>query len=121
MLKNQVTFNDGIAHIYTVQNAAAPGDMPVNKLVNLRRVRFAYRTVGAVRFFIAKAANVEIDRTIIIPKGVHVSPQDVVIIATEKGEETQQYDIMQVQIKTDTAPHTVLLSLKRRTESYDIA
>lgn len=121
MLKNQATFNDGICDIYTVQNAAAPGDMPVNKLFGKQRVRFAYRTVGAVRFYMAKAANVDIDRTIVIPRGIRVSPQDVVIITTERGEEEQQYEVMQVQIKTDTMPQTVLLTLKRRAERYDIA
>ena len=121
MLENRISFNDGICEIYTVQNAAESGDMPVDKLFNCRKIRFAYRTVGAVRFYMAKAANVEIDRTLVIPKGVHVSPQDVVIIPTEKGEEKQQYEITQVQVKTDTRPHSVLLTLKRRTECYDIA
>lgn len=121
MLEKQISFNDGICEIYTVKNAAEQGDMPVDKLFNRRRVRFEYRTVGAVRFFMAKAANVEIDKTLVIPRGVHVSPQDVVIIPTEKGEENQQYEIMQVQVKTDTKPHSVLLTLKRRAESYDIA
>lgn len=121
MLKEQISFNDGIADIYTVQNAAEPGDRPVDKLMNRRSVRFAFRTVGAVRFYIAKQVDVQIDRTILIPKGVHVSPQDVVIIPTEQVDAGAQYDVMQVQPKTDTKPHTVLLTLRRRAESYDIA
>ena len=121
MNKEQVAFSAGYAEIYTVENVAEKGDKPVNKLINRRKVRFDYRTIGAVRFFMAKQANVEIDKTIIIPKGPHVSPQDIVILHSEKNEENEQYEIVQTQVKTDTAPHTILLTLKRRTEKYDFA
>ncbi len=121
MLKDQISFNDGIAEIYTVHNAAKSGDRPADKLMNKRTVRFAFRTVGAVRFYMAKQADVEIDLTISIPRGVHVSPQDVVIIPTEQVGANQQYDIKQVQPNTKTKPHSVLLTLQRRAESYDIA
>lgn len=119
MLKDQVTFLDGIAEIYTSENISAPGNAPVHKLVNKRRVNFAYRTIGAVRFYIAKQANVELSKTIIVPKGVHISPHDIVILVTEKNEEKEQYEIEQVQHKTDTKPHSVLLSLRRLETNYD--
>lgn len=118
MLENKCSFNDGIAEIYTVHNAALKGDAPVDKLINKRVVRFEYRTVGAVRFFIAKQSDVKIERMIAIPKGVHVSPQDVVILISEG---TDQYKIEQVQQKTDTKPHTTLISLQRLVTNYDIA
>ena len=118
MLEDKCSFNDGIAEIYTLDNAAEKGDKPTDKLVNKRVVRFEYRTVGAVRFFVAKQSDVKIDCMIAIPKGVHISPQDVVILISE-GEE--QYKIEQVQHKTDTKPHTTLISLQRLVSKYDIA
>ena len=121
MLDRQVTFNDGIADIYTAENVAEPGNNPVYKLVNLRELRFAYRTVGAVRFYIAKQANIEISKTIIVPRGVPISVHDVVILKTEDGQESEQYDIEQVQPKTDTRPYSVLLSLRRLETVYDFA
>lgn len=118
MLKEQVSFNDGIADIYTVENAALPGDKPADKLSDRRTVRFANRTVGAVRFFTAKQADAKIDRMIMIPKGIKVSPQDVVILVSE---DENQYGIEQVQNKTDTRPHTTLISLRRLESKYDFA
>ena len=118
MLEDKCSFNDGIAEIYTVDNTALKGDKPVDKLINKRVVRFEYRTVGAVRFYIAKQADVKIDRMITIPKGVHVSPQDVVILISEGSN---QYRIEQVQHKSDTKPHTTLISLQRLVTNYDIA
>ena len=50
MLEKQVSFNDGIAHIYTVENAALPGDAPADKLADRRTARFSNRTAGAVQF-----------------------------------------------------------------------
>lgn len=118
MLKDQVSFNDGIAHIYTVENAALSGDEPVDKLTDLRIVRFENRTIGAVRFFTAKQADAKLDRMIMIPNGIKVSPQDVVILASE---DENQYRIEQVQTKTDTRPHTKLISLRRLESNYDFA
>lgn len=118
MLEKQVSFNDGIAHIYTVENAALPGDKPADKLTDRRTARFSNRTVGAVRFFTAKQADTKIDRMIMIPKKIKVSPQDVVILVSE---DENQYSIEQVQNKTDTRPHTKLLSLRRLESNYDFA
>lgn len=118
MLRDQVSFNDGVAYIYTVENAALPGDAPADKLTDRRTARFSNRTVGAVRFFTAKQADTKIDRMIMVPKGIKVSPQDVVILASE---DENQYCIEQIQAKTNTRPHTKLLSLRRLESAYDFA
>lgn len=118
MLKEQVSFNDGVAEIFTVENKALPGDAPADKLTDRRKARFENRTVGAVRFFTAKQADTKIDRMIMIPRGIKVSPQDVAILVSE---DENQYCIEQVQTKTNTKPPATLISLRRLESKYDFA
>ncbi len=116
MLRNVVTFLDGIAEIYTVENSARRGDKPAERLVNMRKVRFGNRTVGAVRKFTADQAGIKLDRLIIVPLGVFVSAQDIVILSSENED---QYRIVQLQFKTDTKPKALQISLERLVQKYD--
>ena len=118
MLKNQLSFNDGLAAIYTVDNVAEAGDQPKNGLTKKRTARFEYRTVGYNRFTQNMQNNVKIEKMILIPWGVRVSVQDVVILTDDVGD-TEQYEIMQAQDKTDTAPRSRQLSLRRIEAKYD--
>lgn len=43
------TFDDGILTIYSVENIAEPGDMPVTGLVEKASFYFGYETVGINR------------------------------------------------------------------------
>lgn len=116
MLKNQFSFCDGIAKIYKTENIAESGNAPVEGLILKGTVRFEYRTVGYNRFFTALQNQVQISKMILIPMGICVTPQDIVILSND----TKQYVIAQIQDKTDTAPYTKLLSLKRIEAMYDI-
>lgn len=118
MLKNQVSFPDGAAEIYTVENVAEKGDKPAEKLTHKRTVRFKYKTVGERRFYDAQQAGVTIERMLIIPRGVLITPQSVVIITSE-GD--QQYRVKQVQLLTEAAPISVQISLERIEQAYEIA
>lgn len=119
MADKQLSFCDGVADIYTVTNTAPAGDTPNETLSGKRTVRFEYRTVGAVRYFAAMQAEVKIDRIICIPRGASVTPQDIVILSSESASE--QYHVKQVQIKTDTKPHSQIISLERVEQVYDVS
>ena len=61
------TFDDGILTIYSVENIAEPGDMPVTGLVEKASFYFGYETVGINRFYTALQANRQIESVVHIP------------------------------------------------------
>lgn len=111
-------FNDGVAIIYRADNIAEDGERPEIKLIPLRKVMFAYRTVGMARYFEAMQNQIKISKMILIPRYADVDTNDIVII---NGDNTQ-YRIEQVQHKNDTKPVTTQLTLSaiKAGEEYEI-
>lgn len=107
------TFNDGVAYIYKLTDVSEPGDRPLFRPAYYRTMPFQYKTIGIKRNYEAMQASVRIDELIKIQQDRKISPQDIVVI------DGVQYDIKQVQHKTETAPPTSLLSLQRLEECYD--
>lgn len=111
MLKNQLTFNDGIAEIRKPGSFLNRESVPKNCV----KVNFEYRTVGFNRYFEGLQNQIEISKMILIPRGAPVMPQDVVTLTGDAG----RYIIRQAQEKRDTLPPSVQLSLQRITVNCD--
>ena len=56
-----MTFDDGILTVYGVINAADPGDMPIEKLVEKVRSYYGYDQLGITRYYTALEANQQIE------------------------------------------------------------
>jgi len=117
MLKQNQTFNDGIANIYSVGNIAVPGGMPKDGLtLKLEKIRYKERTVGLNRYWAAMQSSVQVSRLLRMPRLNSVSTQDIVI-----PTDGEQYKIVQIQYPEDMYPPVMDLSLERIDAAYDIA
>lgn len=111
-----MTFDDGIVTIYDVANAAAPGDLPVDKLQNPMQYHFSEETLGVTRYYEAIKANQLIERVIAI------YPGPVTINQVAVFEDGSQYTIQMVQRELDDFGLKILkLSLERNGQNYEIA
>lgn len=109
--------NDGVVAIYSVENAAAPGDMPKERLVKKGELRYKRRTVGIKRHYTALQAGARVDLLLRVPHIPAVSPLDVAI-PTLDGK---QYRIVLIQTIEDSAPPVMDLTLERLERDYDTA
>ena len=103
-----LSFNDGVADIYDVENKSESGNSPKESLSFKVKLRFYENTVGMTRFYEAKQAKVDIKRVITVPLIKTVTTQDVVVI------NGQEYKIAQKQERSDTRPPSMLLTLTDR-------
>ena len=110
------TFNDGAVEIFSVGNAAAPGDRPKEGLRFKVRLAMDRRTVGFKRYFAAAQEQTEITELVRVPFRPDVSTQDVCRIVGS----TAQYRIAQVQHPADTLPRCMDLSLERLEKNYEV-
>lgn len=108
-----LTFNDGMAHFYSVENIAEPGDKPRDGLKLKRKLCFEYLTIGVKRNYEAMQADVRIDELIRTPMHRCLSTQDVCII------EGVQYHIEQVQHDPETHPPCSKFSLSKLEQKYE--
>lgn len=109
-----LSFNDGICDIYSVENSAAPGDRPVEKLIEKYHLRYQAHIVGMSRYFEGLQANVKISNAVVCPLRADVNPQDVAII------NGRQYRIVQKQERRTTRPASMLLSLADIEEAFEL-
>lgn len=109
-------FNDGLAAIYRVENQAAPGDKPVERLVRKGVLRYRRRTVGIQRHYAALNAGARVDLLLRVPFHRSVSAQDVAV-PTADG---RQYRITLVQAPEDVTPAVMDLTLERLEREYDL-
>ena len=102
---NFVTFNDGILQIC---------ELSERKIVKTKmdRVRYGDMTVGIKRFWDAKVAGNDIEKTVAIPKISDISRMDLILI------NGKQYKIEQIQDKFDQMPPYLLLSLSKSPIAY---
>lgn len=103
-----LSFNDGVADVYDVENVGESGNTPKEYLNFRARLRFYENTVGMNRFYEAKQAKVDIKRVITTPLVKSVTTQDVVVI------NGQEYKIAQKQERSDTRPPSMILTLADR-------
>jgi len=93
------TFTSGICELWTV----ASGKLTV------KRATFHYgnRVIGMKRFYAAKAATVDINKLVHIPRYEDISSMDAVVIDSER------YKIEQIQHISDTNPPITVLTLRQ--------
>lgn len=109
-------FNDGLVTIYRVENQAAPGNKPVERLVEKAALRYTRRTVGIRRHYAALSAGARVDLLLRTWYRSDVSPQDVAV-PTQDG---RQYRITLVQVPEDVAPPVMDLTLERLERDYEL-
>lgn len=93
-------FQSGIVKIYQTDTSDRPMDTP--KL----RARFQDRVIGNQRYYLARAAGVQISRLIRVPFTAAVTPEDDAVI------DGCLYDIKRVQPVFDTKPPCIDLTLQ---------
>lgn len=108
-------FNDGLVTIYGVENQAAPGEKPRERLVKKISLRCAQRTVGIRRHYAALNAGARVDLLLRIPCRPEISAQDVAV-----PNDGKQYRITLVQIPEDVMPPVMDLTLERLEREYDL-
>lgn len=115
--KKEQTFNDGTLTIYSVENAAAHGSMPMERLAKKAGpLRYEERTVGVTRFYTALQNRERIDRVLRVPQQSGISPLDVCIPTDGK-----QYQIKQIQQPQGVCPGVHDLALERIGVDYGFA
>jgi hypothetical protein len=108
--------NDGLMTVYRVENQAAPGDMPAERLVKKATLRYSRRTVGIRRHYAALNAGAKVDLLLRTWYRPEVSAQDVAV-PTLDGK---QYRITLVQIPENAAPPVMDLTLERLERDYEL-
>lgn len=111
-----MTYDDGILVIYSVGNAAAPGDKPVMQLTKKSRHYYGFEELGITRYYQAKSANQQIACVVRIPGWEDIKGTD--ICALDDGT---QYQIRMVQPTTDdTGLHMMKITLERVKQDYEV-
>lgn len=108
-------FSDGVVAVYSVENVAAPGLKPVEKLKIKVKLRYDEQRLGIQRYYSGRQNQVEIERVIRVQRTGKVSTQDVAI--TEDGH---QYRVNMVQAAVDVYPACVDLTLARIDQNYEV-
>ena len=109
------TFNSGVVAVYSVENVAAPGLKPVEKLKIKGKFRYDEQRLGIQRYYSGRQNQVEIERVIRVPRTDKISTQDVAI--TEDGH---QYRIDVVQAAIDIFPPSADVTLARIDQNYEV-
>lgn len=99
-------YNGGLANIFTVSDAAAPGYLPIEQLTPKISLRYEERRLGIRRYYEAAQNQIRVERVIRVPHAGGVTSQDVVI--DEKG---QRYRVDLVQLVPDVYPPSDDLTL----------
>lgn len=110
-------FNDGLVTVYRVENQAAPGDKPVERLVRKGVLRYQRRTVGIRRHYAAMSAGARVDLLLRVSYRTEVSAQDVAV-PTLDGK---QYRITLIQVPEDVTPPVMDLTLERLERDYELS
>ena len=103
----------GECTIYSLENIAAPGRKPTEKLVKIEEAYYMERTVGYNRIYAALGANHRFDMLIRVFNVDFV--EDGMYVILEDGEQ-YQIDIAQKIIEQDA----VDLTLKRVEDYYEV-
>lgn len=108
-------FNDGILTVYTVEDTAQPGRMPVKGLKQLVSLRYEERKMGIQRYYSGLQNQMNISRVVRVPSPpMELTSQCVAI--TEKGT---KYNIRMVQFVRDVYPPCYDLTLERISQTEE--
>lgn len=111
------TFNDGVCDLYSTENVAGAGSLPVKKLVHKEGpLRYEERTVGVTRHYQALQHAETLTMILRVPRREGISALDVCI-----PRDGLQYEIKQVQHPADVVPPVCDLALERVVDTYDFA
>jgi hypothetical protein len=109
------TFNDGILHIYSVENIAESGNLPKDRLkAKISNLRYSERVVGMVRYWTAFQNQIQINQMVRTQRIDSVNVHDVAVL------NGKYYDIVQIQYVQDVEPACMDLSLERLETEYEI-
>ena len=109
------SFNDGLVKIYSVDDLADPGRLPLEVLSPKVTTRYEERRLGLQRYYEGRQNQVQIERVIRVPRHKCVSTQDVAI--TEDGK---QYRIDMVQTVQGVYPPAMDLTLAKIEQKYEV-
>ena len=100
------TYNDGFVILYTVKDTAEVGKMPAPKEIFFARLDYENRSVGVNQYYTAAQAAIRIERIVRVQARPGI---DTKMIAED--ETGKKYTVARVQLKTDTHPQSVDLTL----------
>lgn len=109
-------YNDGVLTVCAVSDSARPGYQPAAKLLPKGVLRYEEQRLGLQRTYLAKQAQVDVERVVRTPRIPGVSSQDVAV--TEDG---RQYLIDLVQSVDGVYPPSMDLTLARLAQKYDVS
>lgn len=102
------TFTDGLLTI-------CDADERVLVKTKLDNIRYGKRTVGVARFWQAKTAGNKVDKLVAVPletlDAAAIEINDVVVV--KNAPVGGQYQIVQMQLKFDTKPPSLYLTLEK--------
>ena len=109
------TYNDGVVAVYSVTDAADPGEMSRKALSLKIKLNYEERRLGITRYYQAQQNNVSVEKIVRVPRHAEITNQDVAI--TEDGK---QYRIDMVQAAEDVFPPSYDLTLAKVTHDYEV-
>lgn len=111
-----MTLDDGILKIYSVENAAEPGEKPAYGLKLKSEHYFAFETVGIQRHYAAMQANSKITELVRIWEDRGISGKDICIL-----EDQKQYKCSFVQhMKDEEGLRITKITLERLENEYAV-
>lgn len=113
-----MTFDDGIMTVYSAEDQAALGAMPVPKLTPKDQYYYGYDQIGITRYYTALQANQQVDAVINIPGWNDIKNTDIVIL---QEQPEIQYQIHLVQPTLDeNGIRITKLTLERISQIYEV-
>jgi hypothetical protein len=106
--------DEGILTIYSLQNTAPQGLMPVNQLVEIDRAYYARKTASYNRIYAAMGANHQFDMVVRV---FNIEPPETGMYVILEDEKQYQIDVCQEIVGKDC----VDLTLIRVEDFYDVA
>lgn len=107
--------DEGLLKFYDLQNTSTQGQMPTDQLVSLDVEAFyANRTIGMQRLYLAKQAEMQLDK-LVRCYNTYI-PEDAKYVILEDG---RQYRIVAINAIVDE--DAVDLSLQRMGKNYEVA
>lgn len=105
------TFNSGVLNVLRASDGIIYETIMEN-------VNYGNRTVGASRFFNAESAGTEVSHLIAVPFNRIIKRGNILELHDFMDDETNLFEITQIQEKYDTAPACLYISLKRTSINY---
>ena len=108
---------DGTLRIYSLENTAAPGEMPLEMLVETipEDLYYAERVIGVTRLYAAKGANQQISKLV----RIWDVPVEIGNYAVLDGQDQYRIDVIQ-PAKDDEGLKVVDLTLVREENHYEV-